>query len=153
MAKKSKKKGKKLVPQNSTPPSEEKRLTKAGEKLLFVLSEPEHYLLSVTKLCEKAKIDRKTYYNLYKTEEFTKASIELAKSIFSGATPSVAHKVAKQAIEGSLAHQEIILEATGVVQPKGIPAQQSQQVNIFTRLGKEADEFIEGEEVKKINET
>lgn len=121
--------------QNVTP----KDLTKAGDKLLFVLSDPENYLKNVTEICKIAKISRMQYYRLYQDENFREQAIALAKQIFASATPAVAHKVAKEAIkEGSLTHQEIILEATGVTRPKGMPVI-AQQFNVG---GKMELEFI-----------
>ena len=117
-------------------------LTKAGEKLLFALSDPENYLLSVSALCEKAKIHRTTYYNLYESEKFRDKAVDLAKAIFATSTPAVARKVAEQAVDGSATHQRIILEATGVIQPTGMPVI-AQQFNVG---GKMDLEFIgEGE--------
>jgi len=113
-------------------------VTKAGEKLLITLSEPENYLKTVTEICVIAKISRRHYYRLFTDKEFRDKAVELAKQIFASATPAVAHKVAKEAKKGSTAHQEMILETTGVIQPRGMPTI-AQQFNVG---GKMELEFI-----------
>ena len=107
-------------------------LTGAGERLLFVLSKPENYLLPIYRICKLAKISKTWYYKLYKREEFKEQAVVLAKGIFATATPAIASKVAEQAVKGSLPHQEIILEAVGVIAPKGmtITQQSLTQFNI-----------------------
>ena len=127
--------------QNITPED----LTKAGEKLLFVLSDPKNYLKTITDVCKIAKISRVHYYWLYKNDKFREQAIALAKQIFASAAPAVAHKVAEEAIKGSLAHQEIILEATGVIRPQGAPtiAQQFGNVTYVIETTKDEKDFVE----------
>ena len=124
--------------QNVTPCN----LTTAGEKLLFTLSNPQNYLKNVTQICKIAKISRGQYYRLYRDEKFREQAVALARQIFASSTPAIAHKVAKEALKGSLAHQEIILVNTGVIKPQGTPVI-AQQFNVGSKMELE---FIEGSE-------
>jgi len=121
-----------------------KKLSKAGGRLLATLSKAENYSKSVKDICKLAKISRMWYYQLYKRKEFREQAIKLARQIFAAATPVVAHSVVKKAIDGSLVHQRIILEATNVIQPLGGPTvavQQAGNITYVIKGTKTDDEF------------
>lgn len=84
--------------------------TKAEEKLLEVLVNPEHKEKPVVEICEIAGISQRHYYDIFKKEEFIeyykKCSFELVKQV----VMPVLNAVVKEAKAGSYNHAKMILE-------------------------------------------
>lgn len=95
------------------------RLTPLQQKLLESLLNPEERFLSVTKLCEKLNISRKAYYAAQKSPHFQKVYQELSISLTKGAVGPVVNAAIREAVRGSLGHQELVLQMAGLIPGKG----------------------------------
>ena len=91
-------------------------LTEAGVRLLKVITKPENRLKSITDICVMADIARGTYYNLFRTESFTKAYIEACQlMLLSYALPASA-ALGEQAKRGDTGAIKMVLELAGLYQ-------------------------------------
>jgi hypothetical protein len=102
------------TPQNSTPA----KWTKAGEKLITILVQPENRFKNVSQVCELAGIDRKTYYNLFKNPAFVAYYKKHCAALVTEAQAKVINASIHGAVRGNAQHTKIILSMAGVYQEK-----------------------------------
>lgn len=84
--------------------------TKAEEKLLEVLVNPENKDKTVSEICALANIGRRTYYDIFKKTEFVNYYQQLSFELVKQAVMPVINSVAKEAKAGSFQHSKMILE-------------------------------------------
>ena len=88
--------------------------TTCEKKLLCALEKLE-VPASITQICELAEVSRIVYYDGIKKEHFKAAWDEISKSYVRQGVPGIIQKMMKQALEGSLQHQERVLEMANVL--------------------------------------
>ena len=87
-------------------------------RLLEALMDPASRLMTVTDVCRKAKIDRKTYYNLFKNKNFTDLFRSLSLDIVKHKSAQMANALIREATRGSAQHLKMALEMAGLYTEK-----------------------------------
>lgn len=92
--------------------------TKAEQKLLEVLLNPEHRLKSITEICAIADIERGTYYNAFRKPEFVAHYQAEALEMVKHDVGPILNAYRKEAKRGSVQHGNVLLEMAGLYTPK-----------------------------------
>lgn len=95
------------------------RLTTKQLALLEYKLNPENRHKSVSQTCQELGIARQTYYEAMERPLFLKRYQELAVSLTKQAVGPVVNAAIKEAVRGSLGHQELVLQMAGVIPGKG----------------------------------
>lgn len=93
-------------------------LTDAGERLLEVLKVPEFRIQTVTSICERAEISRDSYYRLFRSPDFIQKYLELCKNTLLSFAMPASLALGRQAELGDVSAIKMVLEMSGVYQPK-----------------------------------
>lgn len=88
--------------------------SKAEQKLLEALANPENRDKSVTEVCKIADISRDTYYRCFNNKRFKEAYKEMSLEIVRQAVAPVVNSCIAEAIKGSFYHSKLILEMAGL---------------------------------------
>lgn len=92
--------------------------TKAEERLLEVLANPEYKQKNVSEICGIAEIDRKTYYTAFKKPGFVDYYHQLSIELVKQSVMPVLNAVRKEAQGGSFQHAKLLLEMAGLYTEK-----------------------------------
>lgn len=84
--------------------------TKAEEKLIEVLVNPEHKQKNVIEVCEIAGISQRHYYDIFKKAEFVTHYKQISFDLVRQSIMPVLSSVIKEAKAGSFQHSKMILE-------------------------------------------
>ena len=107
-------------------------LSPERRRLLEVLDDGNSY--SVTELCERANVNRNTYYEALKSDDFIAQLFHTSTGKIYVAIPDIVSKIVEQAKRGSFAHQKLLLEMMRLYQ--GVPQQQTNiQLNVTPIYG------------------
>jgi len=107
-----------VLPHKSELSTDKVHLTDAGEKLLEVMKIPELRMQSVTKICEHAGISRDSYYRLFRSPDFVQKYSELCKDVLLSFAMPASMALGRQAELGDPSCIKMILEMSGIYQPK-----------------------------------
>ena len=146
MARRHKNRGKQeLTPNN--PFSVLNELSPKEKSLLRVLEDPDSTNLTVEQRCEKAQINRNSYYAMMKRSHFIKALRlrHLQESI--AVSPLIVRRVHRDAVKGHYMQQKMTLEMSGDYQDKEKPL-----INIVLNHDQSPQEDIDRELLAKIIE-
>lgn len=95
------------------------RLSAKQQALLEYKLNPDNRFKTVTQTCEEVGIARQTYYEAMERPVFLKQYERLSVSMTKQAVGPVINAVIKEAVRGSLGHQELVLQMAGVIPGKG----------------------------------
>lgn len=109
----------KKTPKKGAGKSTVDRLTNKQWALINFLLDPLNRMKPVEQICRELGIDKGTYYDAFKKPHFVEKYKELSVSVALRHVGPVMNSVAKEAVRGSLGHQELILQMAGVIPGKG----------------------------------
>ncbi|HYD91742.1 MAG TPA: phBC6A51 family helix-turn-helix protein [Flavobacterium sp.] len=92
--------------------------TKAEEKLLKVLVNPDFIGATVANICQEAGISRETYYQAFKKPGFCELQERLAKDLIKQAVNPIINACIKEAKNGSFQHAKLLMEMGHMYTPK-----------------------------------
>lgn len=84
--------------------------TKAEEKLLEVLANPESRQLNVTEICQLASISRDTYYKAFAKPEFLETNRQLGLDLIKQQISPLINIGITEAKKGSFQHWKVLME-------------------------------------------
>ena len=88
------------------------------QDLIEVLLDPESRLLTVSARCQKAGIDRSTYYDAFKKPGFVRLYRDMCVSLISQNLGPIIRAFEKEAMKGSYNHGKVLLEMAGLYTEK-----------------------------------